>query len=89
MLNAATRRDANGQIVGVVGVGQDITELNAGKAELARVANDLKMLIESANAPILGMDIEGSLTEWNKKAVSITGYSADEMLGMNLVEVRR
>eukprot|EP00966_Prymnesium_polylepis_P028149 650765-Prymnesium_polylepis.1 len=31
------------------------------------------MLIESANAPILGMDIEGSLTEWNKKAVSITG----------------
>ena len=30
-----------------MGVGQDITELNAGKAELARVANDLKMLIES------------------------------------------
>ena len=48
LLNAATRRDANGQIVGVVGVGQDITELNAGKAELARVANDLKMLIVTA-----------------------------------------
>ena len=49
LLNAATRRDAHGQISGVVGVGQDITELNKGKAELARVANDLKMLIESAN----------------------------------------
>ena len=60
LLNAATRRDANGVIVGVVGVGQDITELNKGKAELGRVANDLKMLIESANAPIFGIDVHGA-----------------------------
>ena len=86
LLNAATRRDANNEIVGVVGVGQDITELNAGKAELARVANDLKMLIESANAPIFGIDVNGLITEWNKKAAEITGYTAQEMLGHTLVD---
>ena len=36
--------------------------------ELARVANDLSMLIESANAPIIGIDTNGKVTEWNKKA---------------------
>ena len=86
LLNAATRRDANNQIVGVVGVGQDITELNAGKAELARVANDLKMLIESANAPIFGIDTRGRVTEWNKKAAEITGYTAQEMLSHTLID---
>ena len=85
LLNAATRRDANGEIVGVVGVGQDITELNTGKAELSRVANDLKMLIESANAPILGVDTQGIINEWNKKAAEITGYTALEMKGQKLV----
>ena len=34
LLNAATRRDAKGVISGVLGVGQDITELNKGKAGL-------------------------------------------------------
>ena len=94
LLNAATRRDAHGQISGVVGVGQDITELNKGKAELARVANDLKMLIESANARgisaapfcdsdagLFVIDAHGQVNEWNRKAAAITGYSTAEMLG--------
>ena len=86
LLNASTRRDANGNICGVISVGQDITELMRGKKELASVANDLRMLIESANAPIFGVDNAGRLTEWNSKATAITGYSQEEMLGRNLVE---
>ena len=50
-------------------------------ARAARVANDLKMLIESANAPIFGIDTRGLINEWNKKVAEITGYTADEMLG--------
>ena len=53
---------------GVISVGQDITELMRGKKELASVANDLRMLIESANAPIFGVDNAGRVTEWNSKA---------------------
>ncbi|MFT4712104.1 MAG: PAS domain S-box-containing protein [Candidatus Azotimanducaceae bacterium] len=33
LLNSTTRRDASGQIVGVVGVGQNITELNKARGE--------------------------------------------------------
>ena len=37
LLNAATRRDAEGGITSVVGGGQDITELNQVLAESKRV----------------------------------------------------
>eukprot|EP00959_Pyramimonas_sp_CCMP1952_P431117 9029146-Pyramimonas_sp.AAC.1 len=36
LLNATTRRDAAGNIVGVVGVGQDITERKKAEGELER-----------------------------------------------------
>ena len=39
LLNAATRCDASGAIVGVVGVGQDITAINESQAKLSQVAN--------------------------------------------------
>ena len=57
----------------MVGVGQDITEINKSQKELSRVANDLTLLIDTANAPIFGIDSNGLVNEWNRKAVEITG----------------
>ena len=68
LLNATTRRNASGEIVGVVGVGQDITEISKSQAELSRVANDFSMLIETANAPIFGIDASGMVNEWVRVA---------------------
>eukprot|EP00930_Biecheleria_cincta_P053498 TRINITY_DN3901_c0_g1_i2.p1 TRINITY_DN3901_c0_g1~~TRINITY_DN3901_c0_g1_i2.p1 ORF type:complete len:3527 (-),score=831.98 TRINITY_DN3901_c0_g1_i2:238-9594(-) len=86
LLNATSRRDAKGNITGVVGVGQDITELNQVLAESKRVADDLTRLIETANAPIFGIDTEGRVTEWNAKASSLLGFSKEEALGQSLVQ---
>merc|ERR1740117_1125786 len=86
LLNAATRRDTEGAVTGVVGVGQDITEMNRGKQELSRVANDLTRLIDTANAPIFGIDASGLINEWNDKAAEITGYGKDEVMGRSLVK---
>ena len=38
-----------------------------------QVAAEMKMLIETANAPIIGTDASGRVNEWNRKAVEITG----------------
>ena len=86
LLNATTRRDAAGQIVGVVGVGQDITAMKAVQAEQQRVAADLQVLIDTANAPIFGMDKQGLVNEWNRKAAQIMGYAKEEVMGQPLVE---
>jgi PAS domain S-box-containing protein len=86
LLNATTRRNAKGDAVGVVGVGQDITELDSYRSEMERVAQDLTLLIDTANAPIFGIDAEGNVNEWNQKSAEITGFQPDEVMGRNLVE---
>jgi len=86
LLNATTRRGADGEVTGVIGVGQDITELRKVTAEQQRVADDLQRLIETANAPIFGVDVEGHVTEWNRMAAHLSGYSKKETMGKRLVE---
>ena len=52
LLNATTRRDEQGNIIGVVGIGQDITARLAQEREYSK-------LIDTANAPIFGVDNQG------------------------------
>jgi PAS domain S-box-containing protein len=85
LLNSTTRRDASGKIIGVVGVGQDITELNRVRVEQESVANELTQLIDTANAPIFGIDDQGQVNEWNQQAKKITGFTKDEVIGRDLV----
>jgi len=59
LLNATTRRDEYGNIIGVVGIGQDNTE------RLAKVRESIK-LIDNVNAPIFGVDIRGRVNMWNQ-----------------------
>jgi PAS domain S-box-containing protein len=87
LLNATTRRDVSGNVVGVLGVGQDITERKQVEIEKTRVAQELQTFIDTANAPIFGIDANGLVNEWNNKSAAITGFSREEVLGKNLVEV--
>ena len=66
-------------MIGVVGIGQDIT------ARLAQEREYFK-LIDNANAPIFGVDTQGRVNVWNKCARKIVGYTLDEVMGQNLVE---
>ena len=66
LLNATTRRNNKNNIIGVVGVGQDITEIDAVRSEKTNISDELTQLIDTANAPIFGIDINGNVNEWNK-----------------------
>jgi PAS domain S-box-containing protein len=87
LLNATTRRDVSGAVVGMIGVGQDITERKQVEEEKTRVAQELQTFIDTANAPIFGIDAHGLVNEWNNKAAEITGFSKHEVMGKDLVEV--
>ncbi len=49
LLNATTRRDEQGNVIGVVRIGQDITGRLAQERKYSR-------LIDTANAPIFGVE---------------------------------
>jgi PAS domain S-box-containing protein len=63
LLNAMTRRDAENNVAGVVAVAQDVTEACKHDRAVAAMANELRRLIDTANAPIFGIDRDGYVRE--------------------------
>jgi PAS domain S-box-containing protein len=53
---------------------------------VAAIANELRALVDTANAPIFGIDAKGNVNEWNNKTIEITGFSRKEAIGMPLVK---
>lgn len=86
LVNATTRRDAENNVVGVVGVAQDVTEAVQRDRAVAGMALELRQLIDTANAPIFGIDIDGNVNEWNRRTSEITGYTKEEAFDEPLVE---
>jgi len=86
LLNSSTRHDVNGNITGVLGVGQDITEIDKLRTKSESIAKELRQFIETSNAPIFGIDNKGLVNEWNQSSEKITGYTKEEVFGKNLVK---
>jgi PAS domain S-box-containing protein len=59
LVNLCTRLDDRRKPVGVVGVAQDVTEVSKHDRAVAAMASELRQLIDTANAPIFGIDCEG------------------------------
>lgn len=85
LVNATTRRDADLNIVGVVGVAQDVTDAAKQDMAVKSMAEELRQLVNTANAPIFGIDIDGNVNEWNDKTAEITGFKKEEALNKPLV----
>ena len=86
LFNANTRRDANNKIVGVIVFAQDITNVGRKNKIVEAMANELRRLIDKANAPIFGIDVDGDVNEWNDKIAEITGFAKDEVFDKHLVD---
>jgi PAS domain S-box-containing protein len=85
LVNATTRRDADNNIVGVVAVAQDVTEAVLRDRAVAGMAFELRQLIDTANAPIFGCDVDFNVNEWNRRTEEITGFLKEEAFGLPLV----
>lgn len=59
LVNATPRRDVNFEICGVVCIAQDVTEAIKHDRAVAAMADELRQFIDTANAPIFGIDRDG------------------------------
>ena len=67
------------------GVVRDVTDVKQAQAEALRTADELTLFVDTANAPIFGIDSRGLVNEWNQASEKITGFTKVEVLGKDLV----
>jgi len=76
-------KDEKGNVVGVLGIFWDITERNKVEATLRRLA----IVVSDSNDAITVMNLDGTISAWNKGAERMYGYSENEALGMNITDI--
>jgi len=84
LLTCTTNRDTTGTMIGVIAIGQDISERKQAEEAKSRLAQELQTFIDTANAPIFGIGLDGLVNQWNNKSALLTGYSADEVIGQSM-----
>jgi two-component system sensor histidine kinase/response regulator len=80
-------RDENGKIVGLIGLGRDITARKQADQALKDSEARFRELFENASDLVCTMDLAGNLTSVNKSGERLTGYTRSEAVGMNLAEM--
>ncbi len=81
LLTAYPIRSDQGVIVGYEGINLDITERKRIEEELRETNAFFRNLIESSVDGIIATDMKGNIFIFNKGAETITGHTAEEVIG--------
>ena len=71
----------------VGGIAVNVTDLQQAQLQLAESERRYRHLVESGQGLICTHDMEGRLLTVNQAALTLTGYTADQVVGRNLREV--
>ena len=76
-LNASALRDADGNVIGAIGVLRDMRELDKARAYA-------ESLIENAPDPVFVSDLEGKILQTNVAVSELLGFRKDEVVEQSL-----
>ena len=80
--------DHDGTVIGVLGVGRDITQRKAAEAALQASEEWFKAITQQATEGITVADTEGNYTFVNTAFVDMIGYTEEELLSMTVFDVK-
>ena len=84
IMNKAMYND-EGKLDGYIGIGFNIHDKKLTEDKL----KIYKLLSENAQEMILFIDLDGKIIEANERAVAVYGYCREELLGLDIREIRR
>ncbi len=80
-------RDADGKVIGVLGISRDITESKALQTERDRLLERLRLQIDRLPLAYILLDENHRVTDWNPAAETMFGYTKAEVLGQHAVDL--
>jgi PAS domain S-box-containing protein len=76
-------KDSRGNIIAIAGTINDITRQKRDEIRNMRLA----AIIDSTDDAVVGMNTDGIVTDWNRAAENIYGYTPDEAIGMSVTNL--
>lgn len=81
--SAAPIKDVTGALLGVVLVFRNVTERRNAHLAALRLA----AIVEGSDDAIVGKNLRGIVTSWNRGAERIFGYTGEEMIGQSITRL--
>ena len=79
----AVLKDDDGRVIGMLSSGEDITALKRAVTEMQRMRSFLKNIIDSMPSVLVGVDVQGRITEWNQGAEQLTAVPSQDAIGQS------
>jgi PAS domain S-box-containing protein len=80
-------RDAQGQLIGVLGIFEDITERKNAEDAVRESETRYRTLFEDSKDGVYIVRREGEIIDANQSFLDIFGYSREEIIGLNIVSL--
>ncbi|MNH85624.1 Autoinducer 2 sensor kinase/phosphatase LuxQ [compost metagenome] len=79
--------DQTGEILEIVAVSRDITERKNNERRLQESQQRYKSLFEYSPSAVYSFDLQGNYVTLNSNLEALSGYSKEELLGMNFSQI--